>query len=164
MKPRDLVRFAEAAGIELRVSRNGRLAVQPSPALTPAVTELLREHGPEIVLVLESAVNLPIKSELHPVTGPPWVSIPSAPSVVPPITCPTVALLHLTPEQTMEAARWAAVLDQLDAEQWDRFVEGSVVLKASVREGLFRRAKKARDNQLDAVPCREEEPCPPDRI
>ena len=156
MNPRDLVRFAEAAGIELRVSRNGRLAVQPSPALTPAVTKLLREHGPAIVLVLQSPDGLPTKPTLDPVTGPPWVRIPSAPSVVAPITCPTVARLHLTSEQTMKAAHWAAVLDQLDDEEWDRFVEYSVVLRASVRETLFRRAKKARENQLDAVTCREE--------
>jgi len=69
-----------------------------------------------------------------------------------PLTCPTVMQLYLTAEQVELATRWAAVLEVLNAKEFAVFIERHTVLRASVREVLWRVAVRARDNQREGTP------------
>jgi len=136
------------AGLTLRVSTTGGLEATPESAITRELRSLLVEHKAVIVSALAAPADRHSRPMLDPDVGLPWMRSASPPGVVRPLACPTVSRLHLTTEQAEVAARWTAELDELSPVEFDLFIDHHMVLKAAVREALYRRTERARDIQL----------------
>ena len=152
MNVKTLLEMVSDAGLTLRVSTTGGLEATPSSALTRELRSLLVEHKAVIVSALAAPADRPSRPTLDPDVGLPWVRSASPPGVAAPLDCPTESLLELTTEQTELAARWASVLDELGPKQFAGFIEQHTVLKAAVREVLWRNARRARANQRERTP------------
>ncbi len=64
------------------------------------------------------------------------------------LICPTARALPLSTAEARSAATWAATLDRLEPDVLAAFVARHMILKAAVRDVLYRRALAARARQL----------------
>ena len=152
MNVETLLELASDAGLTLRVSTTGGLEATPSSALTRELRSLLVEHKAVIVSALAAPADLTTRATLDQHVGLPGVRNAPLPSAVAPLTCPTMTQLHLTTEQAELAARWAWNLEELDPEDFQRYVDRQLVVRASTREVLWRNARRARANQRERTP------------
>ena len=66
------------------------------------------------------------------------------------LACPTARRLPLSTKDAAKAAAWADELDRLEPAALDAFIRRHTILKAAVREVVYRRALTARARQLEA--------------
>ena len=80
---------------------------------------------------------------------PPRLDGPVGDEVGGELVCPTARSLPLTVEGAATAAAWAEELDRHVPEALATFIDRHTILKAAVREVLYRRALRARAQQLE---------------